>query len=144
MRRVRVEAATAGFLPLVRAARPNDGRLLVGEAPQVRRRRPGVRWRWGRYLVLGVAVYCAYVGRAEWLSWQRLGAQASALAAQEASLRRQQAELHADIAYANSSAYVESQARQLFGLVSPGEVPLAPAPAEPPSSSAAGPGPAAP
>ena len=126
----------AEVLPLRRPAATRDGPLLVGEAP-LPGRRGRLRWHWGRYLVLGVALYCGWIGQKDLRTWESLQAQERALQAQARALRDQQANLRAEIAYAQTPAYIEAQARQQFGLVGPGQVPLAPvAPAS--ASGAAG------
>jgi cell division protein FtsB len=126
VRRERREAATAGLLPLASGHPGHAGRVMVGPPPQVAPRARPTRVRWGRYLVLGAAVYCVWVGRIEWGMWHRLAAQAAHLRAEAAVLRQQQAVLRAEVAYAGTDAYIEAQARQQFGMVGPGEVPLAP------------------
>ncbi len=94
--------------------------------PRPARRRAALSWRWGPVATLAVLLYCAWIGHLEWRSWTHLHSQEVALADQAAVLARQQAALRAEIAYDSTPAYVEGVARQEFGLVAAGEVPLAP------------------
>lgn len=82
--------------------------------------------RWRRYVVLGVAMYCAWVGRGDVAVYLHQRAELRVLAVQAQALRRTQARLRARVAYAETDGYVAAKARQEFGLVSPGQVPLAP------------------
>ena len=118
----------AATLPLAQGRVASGGHLLVGDATALRPSRPAVRWRWGRYLVAATAVYCGWLGHGEWVAYHRLAAAQAALAAQAGQLRQQQASLQGSIAYAESDAYIRSQAMQLFGMVGQGEVSLAPLP----------------
>lgn len=119
----------ATTLPLAQRRPASGERLLVGDASALRPPRPALRWRWGRYLVAATAVYCSWLGHGEWTAYHRLIAERTALAAQVTQLRQQQASLEGGIAYAESDAYVRSQAMELFGMVGQGEVSLAPLPA---------------
>ena len=96
-------------------------------AANLRPKRRPLRWRWRRYVVLGVAAYCAWIGRGEWVSYHRLQATALGLDRQATALKAQQTELESEIAFAQTDAYVAAAARSL-GLVSPNEVPVAPVP----------------
>jgi hypothetical protein len=98
-----------------------DGALLPAPPGRLR-----PRPRWGRYLAVGVASYCMWMGHVEWRAWVSLHRQEAALQRQAASLQAQDAVLRQQIAYESSAAYIEGRARQDFGLVSGGEVPLAP------------------
>ncbi len=125
----RRQANRAVTLPLATDPVAPAGRLLVPDADSLRPRRPSVRWHWGRYVVIAAAVYSGWLGHREWIAYRRLVAEEARMAAQQAQLRQQQATLQAQIAYAGSDAYVQSEARQLFGMVGPGEVSMAPLPA---------------
>ncbi len=129
--RARRQAAMETTVPLVQGRPTSRGRLLVGDASALRPRRPALRWRWGRYLVVATTVYCSWLGHGEWVAYHRLSAERAALAVQVAQLREQEAGLRSAIAYAGSDAYVRSQAMQMFGMVGRGEVSLAPVPAGP-------------
>lgn len=128
-RRLRPPAASAGFLPL--AERPGRGAdpLLVAEAAGLRHDRRVRRWRWGRFVVLAVALYSGWMGHREWVAYRGLHASAISLQGQAAALAAQHRALAQQIAYAQTSAYVAAAARQEFGFVSPNQVPLAPVPA---------------
>lgn len=124
--RIRPPAATAGFLLLSDRPRRGNDRLLVPEAGGLRPARRRRHWRWHRYLILCVAVYCAWLGHGEWTAYQRLSASAAGLHHQVVALQSEQSQLRSEIAYAQTDAYVAGAARQEFGLVSPDEVPLTP------------------
>lgn len=100
-----------------------DGAVLP---PALAPGRPRRRRPWRRYAVLGVCGYCLWIGHLEWRSWSSLHRQEVALARQAATLQAQDAALRARITYESTPGYVKSDARQEFGLVSPGQVPLAP------------------
>lgn len=114
-------SARRELLPQRPREAPVDGAVLPPPPARARRRRP-----WGRYALLGVCGYCVWIGHLDWRSWTSLRRQEVALARQAAALQAQDAALQARIAYESTPGYVESDARQEFGLVSPGQVPLAP------------------
>jgi len=126
---MRPPAASAGFLPLAERRDRGADPLLVAEAAGLRPARRVRRWRWGRFVVLVVALYSGWMGRREWIAYQSLHATAATLDRQAATLAAQHGRLTQEIAYAQTSAYVAAAARQEFGLVSPDQVPLAPIPA---------------
>lgn len=126
--RIRPLAATAGFLPLRDRQRLGSDRMLFPDAATLRRARRPRRLRWRRYLVLVATAYCAWLGHGEWVSYHRLHVAAAGLNRQVAALEAEQASLKGAIAYAQTDAYIAAAAGQKFGLVAPGEVPLAPMP----------------
>ena len=136
MRRDR-QPAQASVLPLRQG-------VARGEAPPPRPRPPRPSWmarvraHWPRYAVLAAALYGVGVGRQDVAEYLRLRRQVHALQARERAALRAQAALRAKIAYAKTNAFITAAARQRFGLVSPGEVPLAPIQPSPPAGAAQG------
>ena len=111
-----------GILPL-RAPRPKGLPASdVGMAP----RRAARRIPWRRFLVLATLLYGLWIGHIEWRNYHQLAVQETALRAQAAKLRQKQALLQGEVNYAGTNQYVSEAASQEFGLVKPGEVPLAP------------------
>ncbi len=97
-----------------------------------------LRAHWPRYAVLAAALYGVGVGRQDVAEYLRLRRQVHALQARERAALRAQAALRAKIAYAETKAFIAAAARQQFGLVSPGEVPLAPIQPSTPTGTAQG------
>lgn len=111
-----------GILPL-RAPRPKGLPASdLGMAPQRTLRRVP----WGRFVVVGTAVYALWMAHVEWRNYHQLSVQGAALRAQASKLRQQQAQLRREVDYASTDQYVSQAASQEFGLVKPGQVPLAP------------------
>ncbi len=88
--------------------------------------RPKRRFAWGRWAVAATAVYALWMAHVEWGQYRQFQAQSAALQREAAQLRLEHGQLAAEVAYAGTNQYVAAAARQEFGLVGPGEVPLAP------------------
>ncbi len=124
---MRPPAASAGFLPL--AYPPGRESGAVPGSTGLRSVRRGIRWRWGRFVLLVVALYSGWMGQREWSTYRNLHQGEGALARQAAVLAVQYSSLKQEIAYAQTTSYVAAAARQEFGFVTPDQVPLAPVPA---------------
>jgi cell division protein FtsB len=87
-------------------------------------------------LVLTVALYFAAALAGELIASQRIDQQAAALNQEIGALKVENQQLSAQVTEAKSDAFVERQARDVLGLVRPGDYPVvvvnAPAPAPPP------------
>ena len=129
-RRMRRPAATAGTVP--RAAAMEDGHgdpLLTTARPlalAVRANRR--RWRWHRFVLLTVVLYCGWIGQGQWQAYAQVRARQQALRSELAHLRREHARLQAAVTYAQTPAYIKSAASEEFGMVATNEVPVAPLP----------------
>ena len=123
-RHVRAAAASAGFLPA--APERDAGSVVLPGAVHGLRAARRLRWNWTRALALAVALYSAYMGFRDWRTYPQVHASVIALQRQEAALVGQQKTLQQEITYDRTQAYISSAARQEFGLVKPGQVPLAP------------------
>jgi cell division protein FtsB len=92
-------------------------------------------------LVLTVALYFAAALAGELIATQRIDQQVVSLNHEIASLKTQNQELTGQVADAKSDAFVEREARDMLGLVKPGDYPVvvvnAPAPPAPPAPPAA-------
>lgn len=113
---------TEGVVPLRAPHRQGVSGNELGVAP----RRSGRRLPWGRCIVLATAIYGLWIGHLELRHYHRLALQAQALRVQEVQLREQRAQLRREVQYASTDQYVAQAAAQEFGLVKPGQVPLAP------------------
>ena len=92
-------------------------------------------------LVLTVALYFAAALAGQMIASQRIDQQVLALNLQIGQLRTTNQTLTAQVAESKSDAYVERQARDVLGLVRPGDVPVVVVNAPPAPSPAAAPAP---
>ncbi len=129
-RRERRPAATAGTLPLASPAEEAAPAFVAATARpfSVAGRRKRRRWRWHRFAVLAVVLYCGWIGQGQWQAYARVQAHQQALQAELAHLQREHARLQGEVNYAQTSGYIKAAASQEFGMVPPNEVPVAPLP----------------
>lgn len=92
-----------------------------------RRRHPN----WRRVVICVSIAYAALIGARQVVAYERLHARMASVVQQLTQVRRQDARLKQEIAFAHSPAYVRQAAQNELGLVPPGEVPFQPLPQKP-------------
>lgn len=99
-----------------------DARRLQSQAPSPRRWRPD----WRRVVVCVCLAYAVVIGVRQALVYERLQAQIHSASLELAAVRRRDAALEQQVAFARSSTYVREAAQSELGLVPSGEMSFQP------------------